>query len=168
MARPDPHVHCGYCGVAFAPDASWPRTCRACQRTSFRNPAPVAVLLVPIDDGLLVVQRGIPPARGQWALPGGFIDYGESWQHGAARELREETGAIVAPEDISLEAVHSTPDGRQVLIFGRSVPLPRTQLAEFSVNPEVTAIDVLTAPKALAFPLHTELCRGYFGARSTS
>src|SRR3954462_11499316 len=86
------YAHCGYCGQPFAPEQKWPRLCAGCKRTSYVNPTPVAVCLLPVGEGLLCVRRAIPPAVGQLALPGGYIDLAETWQQAAARELFEETG----------------------------------------------------------------------------
>ena len=74
--QPQPYrknSYCSYCGHPFAPDQPWPRRCEHCHNVTFQNPLPVAVLLLPVDDGVLVVRRAIQPRLGQLALPGGYI-----------------------------------------------------------------------------------------------
>jgi 8-oxo-dGTP diphosphatase len=58
-------------------------------------------------DRLLLIRRKNPPFQGQYALPGGFVDYGETTEQTAARELREETG--LAAIDLTLVGVYSDP-----------------------------------------------------------
>jgi ADP-ribose pyrophosphatase YjhB (NUDIX family) len=49
-----------------------------------------------IDRGLaLLIRRGSEPLRGEWSIPGGTLELGESLEEGVARELLEETGIIV-------------------------------------------------------------------------
>ena len=117
------HSHCSYCGTRYPDRAPWPRLCAGCGETTWSNPLPVAVVLLPVSypdgrDGLVVVRRDIEPARGELSLPGGFIETGESWREAAVRELREETGLIGEPDEVALFDVHSTRSGHNVLVFG--------------------------------------------------
>jgi 8-oxo-dGTP diphosphatase len=44
------------------------------------------------DSKILLVKRKNPPYQGMWALPGGFVEYGETTEHAVVREIEEETG----------------------------------------------------------------------------
>ena len=129
---------------------------------TYDNPRPVAVMLVPVgNNGLLVTRRsGHMIGGGNWALPGGFIDAGETWQVAGAREVFEETGVVVSAETIHHVTTASTPDGQFVLIFGRTDPI--ATLPPFTPNIETTAIKTIHQPIELAFPLHTDAVNHFF------
>jgi ADP-ribose pyrophosphatase YjhB (NUDIX family) len=155
--------HCSYCGTRFQSHV-WPRTCARCRNVSYRNPLPVAVGLVPIGAGLLVIQRAAPPGADGYALPGGFVEWGESWQEAIARELREETGVVIDALSVREHLVRTTRDGK-LLVFGITEAVEEAKLPIFEPNPEVSERSIITGPIELAFPLHTEAARAYFEAR---
>jgi ADP-ribose pyrophosphatase YjhB (NUDIX family) len=157
--------HCSYCGASFQA-VPWPRKCAACGDISYLNPFPVAVLLVPVDDGILTIRRGYGSSAGRLALPGGFIDMAESWQEAAARELFEESGVTVDASLIKDFWVRSAPDGT-VLIFGRAAPCTEASLPPFKVTNETTERVIVKSPQELAFPLHTQTLDEFFTRQSS-
>ncbi|MBI3654317.1 MAG: NUDIX domain-containing protein [Acidobacteria bacterium] len=153
--------HCSYCGAAFDEKQEWPRPCASCGQHAYLNPLPVAVLLLPIDEGLLLIRRRIEPEVGKLALPGGYINVGETWQAAAARELWEETGITIAPEIIEDFRVLSASDGT-ILIFGVAQKMTAASLPEWLPSPEVSECVVINSPQESAFPLHTQVIAEYF------
>jgi ADP-ribose pyrophosphatase YjhB (NUDIX family) len=161
---PDRFAHCTYCGARFTPGQAWPRRCAACGETSYLNPKPVAVAVQPVGTGLLVVRRGIPPARDKLALPGGYIDIGETWQAAAARELHEEVGLKVDPAGIRLYDTVSAPDGT-LLVFGLLTPLPdASTIPPPTGNDESLGWEILYEAAELGFSTHTAVAHRFFGA----
>ena len=157
--------HCSHCGVAFAAGTAYPRTCAACKNITYKNPIPVAVLLLPVDDGLLGIKRGIEPKKGMIALPGGFVDHAETWQEGAARELFEETNIVVDPNLITDFAVRSVGGGGPILIFGVAPRVSSKLLPDFAPTNETLERVVVQRGEPLAFPLHAWAMEEFFGRR---
>jgi 8-oxo-dGTP diphosphatase len=52
------------------------------------------------DDALLLIRRGNPPRRGDWGIPGGAVEIGETWRDAARREVREECGIEIEVGDV--------------------------------------------------------------------
>ena len=67
----------------------------------YRNPAPTVDIIIEIQDGsggpadrkIVLIKRKNPPPG--WAIPGGFVDYGETLEEAAVREAFEETSLTV-------------------------------------------------------------------------
>jgi len=161
---PDRYAHCTFCGARFTPNQPWPRRCGACGETSYLNPTPVAVAVQPVGRGLLVVRRGIPPAHGRLALPGGYIEVGETWQQAVTRELSEEVGLRADPDAVRLFDALSAPDGT-LLIFGL-LPVSAGDLPESAPNEESMGWQIIEKPTELGFDLHTRVANAYFARAS--
>jgi ADP-ribose pyrophosphatase YjhB (NUDIX family) len=160
------HAHCSYCGARWPEDLGWPRTCATCGETTWSNPLPVAVVLLPVSyadgrTGVVVVRRDIEPFRGDIALPGGFIETGESWREAAVRELLEETGLAARADEVDLFDVHSSYNGFTLLVFGVLPPRPAESLPPSAPTPEVIEWLVVTEPTRLCFPTHTAALADY-------
>ena len=72
----------------------------------YKNPIPTVDIIIKIEDKIVLIRRKNRPYG--WALPGGYIDYGESAESAAIREAREETSLDVELE--GLLGVYSDPD----------------------------------------------------------
>jgi ADP-ribose pyrophosphatase YjhB (NUDIX family) len=158
--------HCSTCGTPYADPASWPRTCPACGHTAYRNPLPVAVCLLPVRDedgtGLVVIRRTIEPSKGRLALPGGFIDHGESWQQAVVRELSEETGIAAPARDVTLADALTDEVGGYLLLFGLLPVRPAAELPPSVPTDETEGYQLLHKATELGFPLHTLAVRRWF------
>lgn len=76
--------------------------CQRCRTPVYDSPKVVVTAFVASGERLLWVQRGLPPQRGKWAIPGGFLEQGETLAEGAARELHEEAGILLPPGQLQL------------------------------------------------------------------
>ncbi len=132
----------------------------------YKNPAPTVDIIIEIGNGtnssgaggIVLIKRKNPPYG--WAIPGGFVDYGETLENAAVREAREETGL-----DVTLVRqfhAYSDParDPRKhtiTIVFiarARGVPVAADDAAEARVFPA----DSL--PELLAFD-HADILRDY-------
>ncbi len=71
-----------------------------------RNPVPTVDIIIEVGGAIVLIKRKNPPHG--WALPGGFVDYGESYEQAAAREALEETG--IAVENLRQFRTYSDPE----------------------------------------------------------
>jgi 8-oxo-dGTP diphosphatase len=92
--------------------------CDSCGETFYDNPL-CAVAIVAEEKGkVLFIKRNVEPAKGMWALPGGFIEQGETVEGAALRELNEETGVTAESAEIIKVVTENTFFFRSLIIIG--------------------------------------------------
>lgn len=118
-----------------------------------------------MDNGIVLIERKNEPFG--WALPGGFVDYGESLETAAVREAREET--MLEISDLRLLGCYSDParDGRMHTIstvyIAKSHGIPHA--ADDAVNIGIFRLDSL--PEQLCFD-HNRILADYAAALQTN
>jgi 8-oxo-dGTP diphosphatase len=99
-----------------------PLTCDRCGWRWYSNPKPAAAVLLErqshgeAEPSVLLLRRAVEPGFGEWDLPAGYLDPGESFEMAARRETREESGIDV--ELLQLTGVyHSRPANAVSAVF---------------------------------------------------
>ncbi len=132
---------------------------------NYRNPFPTVDVIIEVEGGIVLIQRRNPPYG--WALPGGFVDYGESLEEAAVREAKEETSLDV--ELLSQLGAYSDPgrDPRQhnisVVFVARSKSKGKPVASDDALG--VGVFDADSLPEELAFD-HDKILKDYFESLS--
>ena len=129
-----------------------------------RNPLVTVDIIIEVGGGVVLIERKNPP-RG-WALPGGFVDYGESLEAAAVREAKEETSLDVGLteqfytySDPSRDARHHTVSTVFIAVAeGTPQGADDAKLARVFREDEI--------PAALVFD-HARILRDYFHFKKT-
>ncbi len=125
----------------------------------YRNPFPTVDIIIELEGGIVLIQRKNPPHG--WAIPGGFVDYGESLETAALREAGEETSLKV--ELVKQLGAYSDPgrDPRMhtitVVFVAKGTGRPRAQ----DDAADVGVFHEHNLPDDLAFD-HQKILRDYF------
>jgi ADP-ribose pyrophosphatase YjhB (NUDIX family) len=131
----------------------------------YRNPIPTVDIIIEIESrGIILIKRKNPPYG--WAIPGGFVDYGESLEEAALREAKEETNLDV--ERLKQFHTYSDPqrDPRHHSIStvyvgkGKGKPRAKDDAIEIGIFTESSL------PREIAFD-HRSILSDYFKNRPT-
>lgn len=137
--------------------------CPACRRFFYHNPVPAACCFVSRGPGeLLFARRAVEPCKGEWCLPGGFIELGESSEEAALRELREETNLRARRAQLLGVSTRQSPISGAVLVLGYMVD---EWDGEEDMRPDSDASELAFYARpswpALAFSVHRDLLEQY-------
>ena len=127
-----------------------------------RNPVPTVDIIIEIEGKIVLIKRKNPPYG--WAIPGGFIDYGESAEVAARREAKEETGLEIK----GLKQFHTYSDPRRdprqhtisVVFVAEARGIPKA----FDDAIDIGLFDQGTLPAELAFD-HHQILNDYYSSR---
>jgi ADP-ribose pyrophosphatase YjhB (NUDIX family) len=128
----------------------------------YRNPFPTVDIIIELDEGIVLIKRKNPPYG--WALPGGFVNYGESLEVSAVREAKEETSL-----DVTLVAelgAYSEPD-RDPRMHTITVVFIAKAQGEPKAADDASEVGIFhrdTLPDDLAFD-HGRILQDYFASR---
>ena len=129
----------------------------------YKNPIPTVDIIIELESGVVFIKRANPPFG--WALPGGYVDYGESLEEAACREALEETGLKI--ELLGQFHTYSDPlrDTRQHNISTVFIAKAKGQLQPGS---DAKMAEVFTAPpQPLVFD-HAIILKDYLNWRNGS
>ena len=95
-------LYCPKCGTdSFTGRGDKSYLCKECNFVYYHNAAAATVAIIRCSREILMSVRGCEPYKGMLDLPGGFQEYGESFEEGITRELEEEIGIVIeSPEYI--------------------------------------------------------------------
>ena len=129
---------------------------------TFRTPIPTVDAIIEKDGGIVLIERKNPPYG--WALPGGFVDYGESLEKAVKREVREETNLEV--QNLRQFRSYSDP-ARDPRFHTISTVFIAEGMGKLEPKDDAKKTSVIREgglPKRVAFD-HREILEDYFGAK---
>ena len=137
--------------------------CPLCGWVHYRNPVPAAGVILEREGRVLMVKRRYAPRAGAWCLPAGFMEYGETPEHCAVREMEEETGLLVRLSGLfGVYAGLDDPRSRAVLILYTA----RREGGRLRAGDDAMAAKWFAParpPRAIAFAAHRQALQDYFG-----
>ena len=137
--------------------------CHACDFVFYLDPKIAACTIVEIDGKILLLRRAIEPSLGDWVIPGGFVDAGETVPDAAIRETREESSLEVALGP--LVGIYSYPNVSVVIVVYEALDVKGTPTAA-DESLEVGLFDPPDIPwSSLAFTSTRDALRDYLARR---
>lgn len=166
--------HCSFCGTKFTQQNTYPRRCFICWHDTYHNPIPVVVAIIRVFQrdsgaqcGWLVQKRAQAPGKGGWAFPGGYVEFGETYQQACAREIKEEIGLDTKPDHYHVEDILNDSQGHMMIFCYHTEGIYQDEI-HFTPNNEVLEIDfpILPEHRELVFATHNHMWRRVYDYES--
>jgi len=128
-------------------------------KKTFKNPIPTVDIIIELEKGIVLIKRKNPPFG--WALPGGFVEYGESLEEAVLREAKEETGLDI--KNLQQFHTYSRPDRDprlhtiSTVFIGKGIGVPKASDDAL----EIGIFNKNNLPENLAFD-HKKILSDYF------
>jgi len=159
------YKYCPRCGSEMTDkriDHKERKACPVCRFVFYHNPVPAAGVVIEKDNKILLVKRKYEPYKGDWSFPAGFMEYDESPEQCAIREIKEELNV-----DVELDGLFGVYSGKDdprthaILIMywakvkgGELKPGDDAEEIKFFGKDEV--------PPNIAFLAHRQIIKEYF------
>jgi ADP-ribose pyrophosphatase YjhB (NUDIX family) len=136
--------------------------CTRCRQIHYQNPRILVTTMITCWHRLLMCRRAHEPALGLWCAPGGFMEQEETLEEAAARELLEETGVRLDPDQLTLYTVTNLPTISEVyVVFRGTVSEPDVQCGIESLDAQFFAEEDIPWGE-LAYPELNSYLRLFF------
>lgn len=142
--------------------------CVECSVIHYQNPKPTATLICPKGNSILLGKRAFSPAKGEWGLPGGFMELNETLYQAALRELKEETQLTGSVSKILGTCSHFGSIFGDVLLIGLEVKI--TNWATMCAGDDVAELKLFNINELpeLAFHCHKKIISYYLDSNHNS
>lgn len=150
---------CPRCQTSLEPKGEG-LACPVCRFAVYNNPAPATAVIIEYQNKILFAKRGVEPFKGEWDLPGGFAQAGESLEQAAMREVKEETGLKID----HLRYLGSFPDRYDGVATFTAGFLTRSNQSTVSAQDDVAELEWLTKeelPTTTAFTSVDQIIKRY-------
>jgi 8-oxo-dGTP diphosphatase len=160
--------YCPRCGTEMVEkyvDHQVRKVCPLCKYVFYHNPVPACGVVIEKEGKILLVKRKYQPYKGDWSLPAGFMEYDESPEQCAVREIKEELNL-----DIKLDGLFGVYSGKDdprthailvmywaKVIGGEMKPGDDAEEIKFFSKDEV--------PQTIAFLAHRQIIKEFFEGR---
>jgi ADP-ribose pyrophosphatase YjhB (NUDIX family) len=133
--------------------------CSRCEFIFFLDPKVAACTIIPIDERIVLLRRGIEPGYGRWVFPGGYVDRGETVPDAAVREALEEVNLQVRL--MSLQGLYSYRHSPVIIVVYLAEVIGGTlRPADEALETRLFAVGEIPWTE-LAFPSTDEALRQY-------